>query len=257
MEPVIITPERFAEALKWINGDQTEIAEREVKQMIDSMAVGYRRRYRELYPFGSRPQLQSTMTNLPTIENICGPEAADLFRQCMKEQQERMASQRAQMVLSEQKPEREVGDRLDSVSLINSISHVASDAGEKITSSRAQIILYCIYGSHLAHTGSRLEIEHPQAWKYGPVFPRAYKKGSLSDTGICAESYEELMAKDPEIAGLLERKTTSMLFTPMVDLNACHKCKGSPYGKTVSRNPDKWGVQIDDGLIRDFFAKSI
>lgn len=252
MEPVIITPERFSEALKWINGAQTDIAEKEVKEMIDSMAVGYRRRYRELNPFGPRPRLQTTMTNLPTLENICGPEVADLFRKSMQESRE---------CLEKEKLEAEAARvaaliKLDSVEMINSISHVARRKGQPMTSSRAQIILYCIYGSHLAHTGSRLEIEHPQAWKYGPVFPRAYKRGALNDDSACAESFEVLNEKNPEVANLLSSKTSAMLTTPMVDLNACHKGKCSPYGMTVSRNPNHWGVQIEDGLILDFFSQN-
>lgn len=252
MEPIVITQERFAEALKWINGDQTDIPEKEVKQMIDSMAIGYRRRYRELFPFGTRPQLQSTMTNLPTIENICGPEAADLFKKAMQESRERAEKERLE---AEAAREAELS-KLDSVEMINSISHIAHQQGLPMTSSRAQLILFCIYGSHLAHTGCRLEIEHPQAWKYGPVFPRAYKRGALNDGSACAQSFEVLNEKSPEVADLLSWKTSSMLTTPMVDLNACHKGKGSPYGKTVSRNPDHWGVQIEDNLIQDFFRNA-
>jgi len=254
METVNISPEKFSEALKWINGQMTCVSEKEVKDLIDSMAVGYRRRYREIYPFGSRPHLQTTMTNLPTIENICGPEAAELFNNCIKkerERNERMAEE-AKLRAAEALKAAE----LDSVEMINSISHIAHNQGQQMTSSRAQIILFCIYGSHLAHTGNRLDIEHPQAWKYGPVFPRAYKKGNLNDSNACADSFEILNGKSPEVANLLSCKTSAMLTTPMVDLNACHKGKSSPYGKTVRNNPDHWGVQIEDRLILEFFSRS-
>lgn len=256
MEPVLVTPESFASAMNWINGIETDIQEQEVKSIIDRMAVGYRRRYRELYPWGTVPHTQTTLTNLPTIENICGPEAADLMAKLAREERER------QDVLKEaqQKAEAEKASleswRIDSVQMINSISHIAQDAGQNITSSRAQIILYCIYGSHLAHTGSRLEIEHPQAWKYGPVFPRAYKKGALTDSGLCAESFDMLCDMNPEVASSLRNKTQAMLYTPMVDLNLCHKGASSPYGKTVRKNPDKWGMQIEDNLIKDFFQRA-
>lgn len=260
MEPVLVTPESFASALNWINGIETDIQESEVKSIIDRMAVGYRRRYRELYPWGTRPQLQPTATNLPTIENICGPEAADLMARIVKEQNERRSAELAAAELKSRTPEpvmnEEKKSSLDSVLMINSISHIASDAGESITSSRAQIILYCIYGAYLAHTGSRLDIEHPQAWKYGPVFPRAYKKGSLSDNGLCAESYDILKESRPDIAEALSSKTESMLHTPMTDLNICHKGESSPYGKTVKKNPDRWGIQIEDNLIKDFFSRA-
>ena len=93
---------------------------------------------------------------------------------------------------------------------------------------------------------SRLAIEHPQMWKYGPVFPRAYKRGSIEDLSVCAESYHQLMEKEPAQLTRLSTKTQAMMATSMADLNAVHKGARSPYGKMVAKYPDKWGVQIPD-----------
>ena len=39
----------------------------------------------------------------------------------------------------------------------------------------------------------------------------------------------------------------------MADLNAVHKSPESPWGITKARNPEKWGVQIQDEEIAAFF----
>ena len=143
--------------------------------------------------------------------------------------------------------------RLDSVLLINSIAYVGGMAGYPLTQSKAQIILYCLYGSRLGAGEVRIPIEHPQVWKYGPVFPRAYKRGSIEDRSACEASYRELMESEPVLLTALSTKTQSMMATPMADLNAVHKSAQSPYGRTKALFPDKWGVQIPDEEIAAFF----
>ena len=143
--------------------------------------------------------------------------------------------------------------RLDSVLLINSIAYVGALAGYPLTQSKAQIILYCLYGARLGAGMERLPIEHPQVWKYGPVFPRAYKRGSIEDRGACEGSYQELLEREPAILTALSTKTQSMMATPMADLNAVHKSAQSPYGRTKARYPEKWGAQIPDEEIAAFF----
>ena len=47
---------------------------------------------------------------------------------------------------------------------------------------KLQKLLYCCYGVVLAKFDERLTKEHPQAWQYGPVFPRtinALNKGRI------------------------------------------------------------------------------
>ena len=41
----------------------------------------------------------------------------------------------------------------------------------------------------------------------------------------------------------------------MADLNAIHKSPQSPYGVTRAQSPDKWGAQIPDELIGEFFKE--
>ena len=254
MDALTYSPELMSGALDWINGRPSSLDEKTVKSFIDSLAKGFNHRFAVLHPLDLTPRTIPLGMKVPSLTALCGEEAAELVARVHKENREREVENAQETAAGDMKPEEKRA--LDSVTIINSISHLATLAGSPVTSSRAQIILYCIYGSYLARNGARLEIEHPQVWKYGPVFPRAYKRGSLGDQGICHEAYAELLETQPDVATLVSAKTTALLYTPMADLNACHKGQMSPYGKTLRKNPDKWGTQIDDGLIADFFGHS-
>ena len=142
----------------------------------------------------------------------------------------------------------------DSIVLIDAIARVAEVAGYRLSMSKAQLILWCLYGSCLA-SGNPLGIEQPQVWKYGPVFPAAYRKGRIHDRDVCEAAWKGLDEGAPEIAGLLKSKTHSMMGTPMKDLEAVHKGPRSPYGKMTRKEPDKWGMRIPDEDIRTFFCR--
>lgn len=238
-----LTIEVMADALRWINGEESSLDTEQVKEIVNRLGKEFRRAYLRRYPDGHAPWLHPViLSRLPSITDIAGEEVARSLEQSRKRLED-MKRKTDSM-------------KMDSVMLINAISHVAKVAGEGITESRAQMILYCVYGSHLAHTGERLDIEHPQAWKYGPVFPTAYNKGKLDDEALCCESYENLSNENPQLASLVWNKTSAMLRTPMVDLNICHKGKSSPYARTLASKSAKWGTQIDDSLIKTFFQKA-
>ena len=276
METLNITPERFQQALAWINGGASTLGEKEVLEMLRSLNEAFRENCRRLRP-GPIPRFRSLRPNPLSLSSLMA-EAGVLSSDAEPAGKDAGVSREnpylkelldgsentGQAVSKEQSPanltpEQEVmakvaeESRLDSVLLINSIAHVGAAAGYPVTQSRAQIILYCLYGTSLASTGERLAIEHPQMWKYGPVFPRAYKRGNIEDLTICAESYHELMATQPDLLTRLSTKTQSMMATSMADLNAVHKGAKSPYGKMVAKFPDKWGTQIPDEDIAAFF----
>lgn len=56
-------------------------------------------------------------------------------------------------------------------------------------------LLYISYGIFLARENKRLTNEHPQAWPFGPVFPRVHNKVSLDIPPVSVDSL-----KLPEIA---------------------------------------------------------
>jgi len=219
----------YMQASRWMAGEQTSMDEWEVKAFLDSLIKTFRRRFNEVHPGGGTPRFRPM-----TMPPVVGPSLS----------------------VGPLQPAEPVAavPAVDSVTLLNAIGHVASLSGKRITSSRAQLILYCVYGSWLASHGSRIEMEHPQAWKYGPVFPRAYRHSSLGDDKACADAYALLSGKHPELATLVSSKTLSMLFTTMTDLCAVHvKRSDCPHARTLSggRGP---GTEIPDEYVASFFA---
>jgi len=272
METLNITSDQFLQALAWINGQASILGEKEVLLMLRSLNDAFRENCRRLRPgpiprfrpLGTAPlSLSSILSEVLEKEKAAAPSvalpAADRQAVDSETQHVKVPVESTRVPLT---PEQEVmalveqESRLDSVLLINSIAHVSAAAGYPVTQSRAQIILYCLYGTRLGAGKERLEIEHPQMWRYGPVFPRAFKKGSIGDQIACEESYRELMAREPALLTALSIKTRAMMATPMADLNAVHKGPRSPFGRMLARYPDQWGTRIPDEDIADYFRKA-
>lgn len=253
MEPLTVSNETFQQALCWINGEETSLQEKDVKDLIESLTGGFRMAFQREHPGRPAPRMRPPVPHPLSISAILGEEAYQLYQDANRKAQERREKETSQANVQVETPS-STKDPLDSVTLLNAIGYVSMKAGVQMTQSRAQIILYCIYGSRIGAGKDRLEIEHPQMWKYGPVFPRAYKKASLGDFKTCESSFRELEESHPEILSRLEAKTSSMMCTAMCDLNAVHKGERSPYGRLLKRNPSRWGMQIPDEDIAKFFS---
>lgn len=100
----------------------------------------------------------------------------------------------------------------------------------EVTQSKAQRLLYCCYGTVLGKSNERLTDEHPRAWFYAPVFPKAreaVKENAL--TVAMAREFERLCPEDTlslvnETIDIFGKYTTKQL-TNWASM------KGSPYDK--------------------------
>ena len=273
METINITPERFRQALAWMNGQPSTLGEQEVLQMLRSLTGRFQENCRALRPgpvarfrnltLAPHPlSLTALLAETEKRKEAEKPETQEnpFLRELLAEEGEE-ASATPSAPSAPLTPEQEVMEkvasesRLDSVLLINAIAFVGACSGFPPTRSKAQLILYCLYGERLGAGLERLPIEHPQLWKYGPVFPRAYKRGSVEDREACEASFLELREREPALVTDLSAKTRSMMATPMADLCAVHKSARSPWGRTKTLFSEKWGVQIPDEEIAAFFGK--
>ena len=94
--------------------------------------------------------------------------------------------------------------RYDSLTFAKALVHMAQMEGRGLNMSQIQAILYIAYGVWMTGHEDRLFEEHPQAWQYGPVFPRVYsklKKG-MTDSQV---QYLKLKEESPERLSFLER----------------------------------------------------
>ena len=145
---------------------------------------------------------------------------------------------------------------LDSVLLAKALRHMAVIEGIQLTQSQIQTILYIAYGVRLAQKNVRLMSEHPQMWQYGPVFPRAYNK-LRKDASDGSDEYYSLKADHPGIFTYLENCFRRYAWTKACILVSPHLSEGSPWSDTRRSNPDRWGVRIEDELIRDWFLPRV
>lgn len=147
-------------------------------------------------------------------------------------------------------------DGIDSVILARALVYLSKTHAHGINMSQLQVILYIAYGVFLARNGKRLTDEHPQMWEYGPVFPKAYNrlKKSPSDGEAEAESLKE---SRPEVFEFLSECFRRYAWTSATMLTAPHTASGTPWAKTRRKSPDKWGVQIDDEIISEWFKERI
>ena len=151
---------------------------------------------------------------------------------------------------------REVSCELDSVQLAKTLRHMAVIEGIALTQSQIQTILYIAYGVRLATKNERLTMEHPQMWQYGPVFPRAYNK-LRKDAADGTDEYYSLKTGHPNIFKYLENCFRRYAWTKACILTSPHLSEGSPWSDTRRSNPDRWGVRIEDELIREWFLPRV
>ena len=265
-----VTSERMEGVLRWLNGQDTQIQENEVRMAINDLIVSFRNKCRELHPLGHLPRLRPLVNHPLSMAALLGEEMLPKAEKEAARKDTDAPSSRedtdvpiedgegANCERGKEGMEKDsspaVRPAYDSILLVNAISYIAMTAGYRLSMSKAQLILWCLYGSCLA-SGNPLGIEQPQVWKYGPVFPAAYRKGRIHDRDVCEAAWKGLDEGAPEIAGLLKSKTHSMMGTPMKDLEAVHKGPRSPYGKMTRKEPDKWGMRIPDEDIRTFFCR--
>lgn len=145
---------------------------------------------------------------------------------------------------------------LDSVLLAKTLRHMAVIEGIELTQSQIQSILYIAYGVRLATKNERLTVEHPQMWQYGPVFPRAYNR-LRKDSADGTDEYYSLKTDHPNIFRYLENCFRRYAWTKACILVSPHLSEGTPWSQTRKSNPDRWGVRIEDELIRDWFLPRV
>jgi uncharacterized phage-associated protein len=117
---------------------------------------------------------------------------------------------------------------------------------------KVQKLLYIIYGHFLAVEGIRICDEHPQAWPYGPVFPKTRKMMGIDGIAYRIEDLGELAA-DEMLLDVVENVVKTYAGYPASTLSEWSHEEGSPWDGTVSTKGFKWGNQIPDELIKSYF----
>lgn len=148
--------------------------------------------------------------------------------------------------------------RYNSVDVAMYIVARANDEKFGINMTKLQKLLYIVYGAYLRVYSERLTNEHPQAWPYGPVFPTTRNrllKMNLSDITL-----DQVAAEVKEDAKV--ERIATFVFGHFSTWNAgqlsewSHQ-EGSPWDSTKHQPGFKWGQQIDDEVIYNYFLKIV
>lgn len=144
----------------------------------------------------------------------------------------------------------------DSLTFAKALVHMAELEDKGLNMSQIQVMLYIAYGVWLAKNDDRLFEEQPQAWQYGPVFPRVYSK-LRKGTEDTHEQYLKLKTDSPERFAFLERCFRRYAWTRASDLAAPHVSRGTPWAQTRATCPEGPTARIEDDLIREWFLPRV
>ena len=147
---------------------------------------------------------------------------------------------------------------LDSLQVMAYIIKQCRDQGIEVNATKLQKLMYCCYGVALAMLNFRICDESPEAWQYGPVFPRTLKE--FKDNGIqgLVDSQTTTEADQWPSAVKDSIRQTLAFFGRYTanQLSMWSHLKGSPWSRASNDGKDLYG-QIDDSSIRAYFSESV
>lgn len=150
-----------------------------------------------------------------------------------------------------------MGERkvFDSNDVMAYILGVCEDNGISWNATKAQKLMYCCYGTVLAAFGEKLTEEAPQAWQYGPVFPRTFnglKKNRITpgvDHGFSEECNQEWLP-------IIEQTVKAFGNFTASELSTWSHAPGSPWAKATNGGKELL-VQIPASFIAEYFEPMI
>lgn len=144
---------------------------------------------------------------------------------------------------------------IDSVDVAKALMAEANLQGLRLNMTQLQKLLYIVYGTCLVMLGRRPFDEHPQAWPFGPVFPRTRRK--LFDD-VKNWTPESCPATVPGDVKDIVRKVVAHFgkWTGGQLVDWTHRI-GSPWDVVSHRDGFKWADEIDDWIIREYFSESV
>lgn len=142
---------------------------------------------------------------------------------------------------------------LDSADVAKTILQCGNIYDTPLSNSKVLVILYDLYGEWLAVMKERLTSDRPQAWKFGPVFPRAYN-GLKKDQDI-RERHDFIRKTQPELYAVIADMVSRIPNKPSWANSEVHTTVNTPWDKTYKEN-EKCGAVIQDDIIYEWFKKS-
>lgn len=149
--------------------------------------------------------------------------------------------------------------RYNSVAVAFYIVAWANAHNVTINLTKTQKLLYIAYGANLILGGDRLCGEHPQAWPYGPVFPTTRRKLLKADLYRVTMDSPEVgdLKDDTYLESLMKFVFKGFGDKTAAQLTVWSHSPNSPWDETTHLFNFKWGMEIPDSFIYDYFSTII
>lgn len=147
---------------------------------------------------------------------------------------------------------------LDSLQLMAYIIERCRALDINVNATKLQKLMYCCYGVALASLNLRLCGESPEAWQYGPVFPRtllALKNNGLDGFSEMVRPPEKKLI-DANVEAVIDQTLNFFGEFTANQLSSWSHLKGSPWSRASNDGKDLYG-QIDDSSIRAYFRANV
>lgn len=119
---------------------------------------------------------------------------------------------------------------------------------------KLQKLLYIVYGYYLSNKeGHRIIDEHPQAWPYGPVFPKVHRKVDYTKVTPLDDPMFDELNKDEELKNILNKVVDIYAQYSATQLSGWSHMDGGPWKKTTVEDGFKWSGEISDDYIKEYF----
>lgn len=130
---------------------------------------------------------------------------------------------------------------------------IASSKNIGINTTQMQKLLYILYGLCLANcNGFRILDESPQAWPFGPVFPKTRKIDYNNFLPLNSDELKSI-SDDLYITSLITKTLEKFGKVPANKLSEWSHTTGSPWDKTTKISGFSWSMQIPDIFIVEYF----
>lgn len=133
---------------------------------------------------------------------------------------------------------------------------MANEKKIRMNVTKLQKLLYITYGTYMVYMEKILTDEKPEAWPYGPVFPstRLYFLNEEFSTVSLDDSELKSIKNDSKLNTIVHAVLDHFGKWSATNLTEWSHKSGSPWDYTKSQFGFHWGVEINDYIIKDYFA---
>ena len=145
----------------------------------------------------------------------------------------------------------------DSVLVAKYLLALARRKNIDLNVTKVQKLLFLVYSYFLTNKGIVIIAEEPQAWPFGPVFPKAREKGVFEKAWSIDDKAFDTIRRDKDLTEALEYTISQMKDFSATQLSEWSCDAGSPWDRTTRQKGFEWSDRIPNEYIIDYFKPMI